>query len=120
MAFVSSKLGMAAVAFVLAGGLLGLILSTMRSDKTATMMVGAQPLITVNYGSNPEGNGGGTPQYAAAWVKYADVTHHDGATTGRLAMRSMLTVFMVRNIIGKWICTRIKERWHMRTMLCHL
>lgn|GEM_PF-6505811 len=180
MAFGSSKLGMAIVAFVLAGGLLGLTLSTMRSDKTATMaeqpgtsstlvnatisvnfgrglgvipktafglntavwdpnlldnavprllraihvgvlrypggatsdkyqwstnsitlgqsgktdaqdnfakfismarMVGAQPLITVNYGSNPQGNGGGTPQYAAAWVKHADVTHHDGANS---------------------------------------
>ncbi len=30
----------------------------------------AQALITVNYGS-------GTPQQAAAWVRYANVTHHD-------------------------------------------
>lgn len=33
--------------------------------------VGAQPLLTVNYGS-------GTPAEAAAWVRYANVTHHDG------------------------------------------
>gem|GEM_PF-393424 len=32
--------------------------------------VGSSPIITVNYGT-------GTPQLAADWVKYADVTHHD-------------------------------------------
>ncbi len=32
--------------------------------------VGSTPIITVNYGT-------GTPQLAADWVKYADVTHHD-------------------------------------------
>lgn len=38
---------------------------------------GASPIITVNYGSNFAGTGGGDPQEAAAWVKYANVTHHD-------------------------------------------
>lgn len=33
---------------------------------------GAQPLITVNYGSNPAGTGGGDPAEAAAWVRYAN------------------------------------------------
>lgn len=32
----------------------------------------ATPLITVNYGSNPEGTGGANPEYAAEWVKYAN------------------------------------------------
>lgn len=36
--------------------------------------VGATPIITVNYGSNQSGNGGGDPNYAAAWVRYANVT----------------------------------------------
>ncbi|MGA2125498.1 MAG: hypothetical protein ABSG76_05020 [Xanthobacteraceae bacterium] len=35
---------------------------------------GATPIITVNYGSNTAGNGGGTPSFAAAWVQYANVT----------------------------------------------
>ncbi|PSR20088.1 MAG: cellulose-binding protein [Sulfobacillus acidophilus] len=39
--------------------------------------VGATALITVNYGSNFSGTGGGEPQEAAAWVRDADVTHHD-------------------------------------------
>ena len=33
--------------------------------------IGAAPIITVNYGSNQSGNGGGDPAYAAAWVSYA-------------------------------------------------
>jgi alpha-L-arabinofuranosidase len=35
---------------------------------------GATPILTVNYGSNTSGNGGGTPAFAAAWVQYANVT----------------------------------------------
>jgi hypothetical protein len=35
---------------------------------------GATPIITVNYGSNAAGNGGGTPSFAASWVQYANVT----------------------------------------------
>jgi len=35
---------------------------------------GAQPLITVNYGSNATCTGGGDPAEAAAWVRYANVT----------------------------------------------
>lgn len=38
--------------------------------------VGAGAMITVNYGSNPQGTGPGVPQEAAAWVAYAN-----GATT---------------------------------------
>jgi alpha-L-arabinofuranosidase len=34
--------------------------------------VGAGALITVNYGSNPQGTGPGVPQEAAAWVAYAN------------------------------------------------
>ncbi len=33
---------------------------------------GAAPIITVNYGSNAAGNGGGDPAEAAAWVDYAN------------------------------------------------
>jgi hypothetical protein len=33
---------------------------------------GTTPLITVNYGSNPEGTGGAEPGYAAEWVRYAN------------------------------------------------
>lgn len=35
----------------------------------------ATPIITVNYGSNFLGTGGGNPQQAAAWVHYANITH---------------------------------------------
>lgn len=35
---------------------------------------GATPILTVNYGSNSAGNGGGTPAFAASWVQYANVT----------------------------------------------
>lgn len=38
--------------------------------------IGAQALITVNYGTNFAGNAGGNPQEAAAWVKYANVDHN--------------------------------------------
>jgi len=34
--------------------------------------LGAQPLITVNYGSDAAGTGGGDPTEAAAWVRYAN------------------------------------------------
>ncbi|HEY7420069.1 MAG TPA: cellulose-binding protein [Ktedonobacteraceae bacterium] len=37
-----------------------------------------QAMLTVNYGSNAEGNAGGDPQEAAAWVKYANLTKHYG------------------------------------------
>jgi len=36
------------------------------------------PLITVNYGSNPEGTRGASPDYAAEWVKYANKTKKYG------------------------------------------
>ncbi len=36
--------------------------------------VGAQPMLTVNYGSNAAGTGGGDPQEAADWVRYANIT----------------------------------------------
>lgn len=36
-----------------------------------------QALITVNYGSNAAGTGGGDPTEAADWVQYADVTNND-------------------------------------------
>jgi hypothetical protein len=35
---------------------------------------GAQPLITVNYGSNETGTDGGDPSEAASWVRYANIT----------------------------------------------
>lgn len=40
--------------------------------------VGATPILTVNYGSNPAGNGGGDPNHAAAWVRYANITKSYG------------------------------------------
>jgi hypothetical protein len=39
---------------------------------------GARPMLTVNYGSNVAGTGGGDPQEAAAWVRYANITKHYG------------------------------------------
>jgi Glycosyl hydrolase family 79, N-terminal domain len=39
---------------------------------------GAQPVITVNYGSNAAGNGGGDPTEAANWVRYANITKKYG------------------------------------------
>ncbi len=39
--------------------------------------LGAAPVVTVNYGTSPTG-GGGTPAFAAAWVRYANVTHGYG------------------------------------------
>ena len=36
--------------------------------------IGATPIVTVNYGSNAAGNGGGDPSLAASWVRYANVT----------------------------------------------
>jgi hypothetical protein len=41
---------------------------------------GAQAFITVNYGSNIAGTGGGDPAEAAAWVRYANITRHYGIT----------------------------------------
>ena len=41
---------------------------------------GAKAIITVNYGSNPQNNGGGSPTYAAAWVGNANVTNNYGIT----------------------------------------
>ncbi|WP_231862852.1 hypothetical protein [Alicyclobacillus mali (ex Roth et al. 2021)] len=46
--------------------------------------VGSTPIITVNYGT-------GTPQLAADWVKYADVTHHTTSSIGSSATRPMAT-----------------------------
>ena len=37
---------------------------------------GTTPLITVNYGSNPQGTAGASPSEAAAWVRDANVLHH--------------------------------------------
>jgi alpha-L-arabinofuranosidase len=37
---------------------------------------GAQAIITVNYGSNAAGTGGGDPAEAAAWVRYANEVKH--------------------------------------------
>lgn len=39
---------------------------------------GATPLITVNYGTNPEATRGADPKEAAAWVRYANRTKHYG------------------------------------------
>jgi len=39
---------------------------------------GAKPVITVNYGSNLNNNGGGQPSTAASWVQYANVTNNYG------------------------------------------
>jgi hypothetical protein len=39
-----------------------------------TKAIGAAPIITVNYGSNPARNGGGTPAVAASWVRYANIS----------------------------------------------
>ena len=39
---------------------------------------GASPIITVNYGSNAAGSGGGDPNEAAAWVDYANNTKKYG------------------------------------------
>jgi len=41
---------------------------------------GARALITVNYGSNAAGTGGGDPAEAAGWVRYANVTKGYGVT----------------------------------------
>jgi hypothetical protein len=38
-----------------------------------TKNVGATPIITVNYGSNATGSGGGDPAFAASWVRYANI-----------------------------------------------
>lgn len=40
--------------------------------------IGAQAFITVNYGSNNDGTGGGDPAEAAAWVHYANIVKHYG------------------------------------------
>ncbi len=39
---------------------------------------GAHPIITVNYGSNLNNNGGAQPSEAASWVQYANVTNNFG------------------------------------------
>ena len=38
--------------------------------------INGQAMITVNYGSNANGTGGGDPTEAAAWVKYANITNN--------------------------------------------
>jgi len=40
--------------------------------------IGAVPIITVNYGSNADGTGGGDPNEAAAWVDYSNNTRKYG------------------------------------------
>jgi hypothetical protein len=45
---------------------------------TQVKAAGDTALITVNYGSNPAGNGGGDPNEAAAWVTYANKTKSYG------------------------------------------
>ena len=45
---------------------------------TVAHETGASPIITVNYGSNAAGNGGGDPNEAAAWVDYANNTKKYG------------------------------------------
>ena len=40
--------------------------------------INAAPILTVNYGSNAAGTGGGDPQEAASWVAYANRTRHYG------------------------------------------
>jgi hypothetical protein len=47
---------------------------------TVVNPTGAKAIITVNYGSNPSNNGGGDPNVAAAWVKYANITKGWGIT----------------------------------------
>jgi alpha-L-arabinofuranosidase len=44
--------------------------------------VGANAMITVNYGTNPAGNGPGVPEEAAAWVAYANAMPGDTAVIG--------------------------------------
>lgn len=39
---------------------------------------GTTPLITVNYGSNPEGTGGADPAYPADWVRHANLVKKAG------------------------------------------
>jgi len=41
---------------------------------------GAHAIVTVNYGSNIAGTGGGDPSEAAAWVQYANVTNNWNVT----------------------------------------
>jgi len=43
---------------------------------TVALPLGAHPIISVNYGSNAAGTGGGSPSEAAAWVQYANVTNN--------------------------------------------
>lgn len=44
---------------------------------------GARPIITVNYGSNLSGTGGGEPAEAAAWVAYANGDPNDTKVIGK-------------------------------------
>jgi hypothetical protein len=44
------------------------------SFMTLAKAAGATPVITVNYGSDTAGTGGGTPAFAADWVQYSNVT----------------------------------------------
>jgi len=37
----------------------------------------SQAIVTVNYGSNQDGTGGGDPAEAAAWVRHANIEMHD-------------------------------------------
>jgi hypothetical protein len=42
---------------------------------TVVLPLGAHPIIICDYGSNENGTGGGDPNEAAAWVRYANVTN---------------------------------------------
>ncbi|MDP9150825.1 MAG: hypothetical protein M3O36_12915, partial [Myxococcota bacterium] len=44
--------------------------------------VGASGIVTVNYGSNPQGTGPGVPEEAAAWVAYANGSPTSAAPIG--------------------------------------
>jgi len=66
--------------------------------------LGATPIITVNYGSNAAGNGGGDPSYAASWVQYANIVKGYGVKYWESATKSTAMANMAPP--GRRTCTR--------------
>jgi len=52
--------------------------NTFDAFESQVRKAGAQAMVTVNYGSNAAGTGGGDPAEAAAWVTYANKTKNYG------------------------------------------
>jgi hypothetical protein len=70
---------------------------------TLAKAAGATPVITVNYGSDTAGTGGGTPAFAADWCNMPTSPRATASNTGKSATSNTATANMAPS--GRPICT---------------